>query len=156
MSDVGLNSAESEFVERIGLAFERLGTSRTAGRLFGVLLMAREPLSLDELSRLLQVSKASVSTNARYDERIGIIERASVPGDRRDYYRVAPRSLERAVTRRVAVTHEFVRLAESGLDAVDEGNGAARERLAEMRDFYQFIGDGLEGLMNRWREGRSG
>jgi DNA-binding transcriptional regulator GbsR (MarR family) len=149
-----LSPGESDFVERIGLAFERLGTSRTAGRLFGVLLMAEEALSLDRLAELLQVSKASVSTNARYMERVGLVERAAVPGDRRDYYRLLPGSFERAVNRRVAIAHEFIGLAESGLEAVDEKNEVARERLVSMRDFYQFMADGMDDLMTAWKEGR--
>jgi DNA-binding transcriptional regulator GbsR (MarR family) len=42
--------------------------------------------SLDEMAEQLQVSKASVSANARLLETIGMIERVTKPGDRRDYY----------------------------------------------------------------------
>jgi len=147
-----LEPAVADFVERMGLAYEHMGMARTAGRLFGLLMIADEPLALDELARVLQVSKASVSTNVRVIQRFGLVERITRPGDRRDFYRVLPGALEKAVARRVAATHEFIDLAETGIEAVGEAHPAGRERLIEMRDYYRFMAEGLEELTRQWKE----
>ncbi len=85
------NPETRQFIERMGLAVERMGLTRTFGRLFGLLMVADRPLSLDEIVERLDVSKASVSTNARACEELGLARRVGVRGDRRDYYEIAPR-----------------------------------------------------------------
>lgn len=141
-----------QFIERMGLAIERLGLTRTFGRLFGLLLVADRPLSLDEMAERLHASKASVSTNARSCEELGLARRVGFRGDRRDYYEVAPRAFEKVTARRVAALHAMAGLAAEGLEAVGEGPSPARARLTDMLDFYLFMGEQVEELLERWRE----
>jgi DNA-binding transcriptional regulator GbsR (MarR family) len=54
-----------EFVEMMGRQLEEQGAPRIAGRMFGYLMMIEEPESLDQLAEDLQVSRTSISTNAR-------------------------------------------------------------------------------------------
>ena len=61
---------------------------RIAGRLFGLLLIEGGPLSFGELADRLQVSRGSISINARLLADRGFIERVSKPGDRQDHYRI--------------------------------------------------------------------
>jgi DNA-binding transcriptional regulator GbsR (MarR family) len=147
-----LNPDTLQFVERMGLAIERLGLPRTFGRLFGLLMVADRPLSLDEVAEQLHVSKASVSTNARSAEDIGLARRVGVRGDRRVYYEIAPRAFERVTAKRVAAIHAMAGLAAEGLEAVGEVPSPARDRLTEMLDFYLFMGEQIEELLERWRE----
>jgi len=146
------NPETRQFIERMGLAIERLGLTRTFGRLFGLLLVADRPLSLDEIVDRLQVSKASVSTNARSAEEIGLARRVGVRGDRRDYYEIAPHAFERVMAKRVVDIHSMAGLAAEGLEAVGDEPTAARGRLTEMLDFYLFMGEQVEELLERWRE----
>src|ERR687895_1965085 len=88
----------ARFVERMGLLTEADGLPRIAGRIFGFLLIQPGECSLDDMAAALGVSKASISTDTRRLEQLGLLERSSRPGDRRDYYvisrDVVPRSLE--------------------------------------------------------------
>ena len=95
-----MHESVAEFVERMALTLEAEGLPRIAGRLFGFLLIHSDAYSLDELAERLQVSKASISTNARQLEEHRILERISTPGDRRDYYRMAPDAWEGSCGRR--------------------------------------------------------
>src|SRR5690349_958050 len=79
-----------EFVERLAMALETDGFPTIAGRIFGLLLITDGDLSLDRITDAVGASKASVSVNTRMLEDKGLIERACIPGDRRDYYRSAP------------------------------------------------------------------
>jgi DNA-binding transcriptional regulator GbsR (MarR family) len=146
------NPETRQFIERMGLAIERMGLTRTFGRLFGLLMVADRPLSLDEITERLRVSKASVSTNARACEELGLARRVGVRGDRRDFYEIAPRAFENVTAKRVGAIHAMAGLAAEGLQAVGDEPSVARDRLTEMLDFYMFMGEQIEELLERWRE----
>src|SRR3569623_1242186 len=96
-----MDRAQRSFIDRMGLATEADGLSPIAGRLFALLLLADEPQSLDDLAGSLDVSKASVSTDARRLLERGSVERVTRTGDRRDYYELAPDFFARIVQARV-------------------------------------------------------
>jgi len=150
-----LNADTRAFVEQMGLLTDGAGGARTLGRLLGLLLVAEEPLSLDDLAALLQVSKASISTNARLCRQVGLAHRVSKPGDRRDYYEISPGSFGRMLENRVSVIQDMIQLAESGLRAIGADNPLARARLEEMRDFYTFVGVEMKSVIAHWNQQRA-
>src|SRR6185437_13766721 len=83
-------AARERFIEEVGMAAEADGLPRIAGRLFGHLLLSPGPCTLDEIADALNVSKGSVSTDARLLQRHGWLRRTSRAGDRKDYYEMAP------------------------------------------------------------------
>jgi DNA-binding transcriptional regulator GbsR (MarR family) len=150
-----MHPAVQQFVERMGLMMEADGLPRSAGRIFGFLLLAESPFSLDEMAEKLQVSKASVSTNARLLEQAGLLERSSAPGDRRDFYRMRPDAWEQMlrVARRRWESMQAA-LAE-GEASLPEEMTVARGRLAEAGRFHEFLlGEG-DTLLARWRAGEA-
>ena len=96
------NAPCREFVERMATVLEQEGFPRIGGRVFGLLLISENDLSLDEIAEALQVSKASASINTRMLEQRGSIEKVSHRGDRRDFYRVVPDLFERTMQQRLA------------------------------------------------------
>ncbi len=86
----------------MGLVAEADALPRIAGRVFGYLLLAEAPQSLDDIAAGLGVSKASVSTDARLLLERKLVERVCRPADRRDYYHLAPDFLRRIVDYRVS------------------------------------------------------
>src|SRR5690606_16883700 len=123
------------FVELMGRHFEEEGGARIAGRLLGVLLLNPGPASLDDLVEQLRVSKASVSMNARRLELLGVAERVTIAGDRRDFYLVADNFRERMLSRMVERTRLMIERLNVGRGAVEES--------AEMRERF----DALIGLL---------
>ena len=82
---------ERHFVEDFSLYFEQMGYPRMAGRILGWLLICDPPVqSAGELADVLGASKGSLSTMTRLLIQVGLIERAGVPGRRRDYFRIKP------------------------------------------------------------------
>src|SRR5690606_22339672 len=130
--------------ERMGLNMEAEGMPRIAGRLFGFLLVHEGAYSLDDLAEELQVSKASVSTNARMLEHFGLVERASTPGDRRDFYQVGPDAWERMLRgaqRKWEGVRELLTEAAASLpDDMDVG----RQRLIRAEQFYLLMIDQVD------------
>lgn len=147
-----MHSAVSAFIEQMGLACEANGLSRIAGRMLGYLLIDDEPHSLDELVEQLQVSKASVSTNARLLEHYGIIERHSVPGDRRDYYRIGEHpwaKIQELSRQRLLRTQQAF---ERGLAEIPAEMEDMRRRLETWYNFHTFLLEEIENKLRRWEE----
>jgi DNA-binding MarR family transcriptional regulator len=142
-------STEKWFIERVGVAAETDGLSRIAGRLFGALMLSEEPRSLDDLAEALQVSKASVSVEARRLLDRGVSERLSRPGDRRDYYQLAPDFFARLIRHRASRWSELRALA----GELRRGGGltpVVRRRMAYVDDVHAFVLARVEAALRDW------
>jgi len=82
------SKALQEMVEVGGRICQVLGLPRSTGQIFGLLYLSTEPLSLNQISYLLGISKGSVSMGTRHLASLGSIRKVWVPGDRRDFYEV--------------------------------------------------------------------
>lgn len=140
------------FIERMGLTAESDGLSRIAGRLFGALLLADEPLSLDDLAQRLDVSKASVSTEARRLLQRGVAERIGKTGDRRDYYALTPDFFGQIVRFRLnrwSALHRLIREMEADSAGAPR---VVRERFAYIDDVHAFVLSRVEHALAEWAE----
>ncbi len=149
-----MEGSVQQFVERMGLLCEREGMPRGAGRLFGLLLVSDRAYSLDELTEALQASKASVSTNARMLESLGMIERVSSLGDRRDFYRAGDDPWERMLRVAQGRWRDMVRMFEEAQDALPATREVGRERLATAAHFHRLLLDEVDGVLESWHERR--
>lgn len=144
---------QKQFVEEVGLLFETMGFPRMAGRVFGWLLISNPPhQSPGELADILQASKGSISTMTRLLEQIGLIERVSLPGHRRDYFRIKLNAWSEMSKRRLDQITAFRKLAERGLDLMKGETPNLTERLQEMRDIHAFFEAELPRMIERWQE----
>ncbi len=144
--------AELMYVEKVGRYFEQLTLPRMAGRIFGWLLISESPLvSMNDLVTVLQASKSSISSMTRLLIQIELVELVSLPGERRDYYRISPNAWVNSLRDRLAQAHMFRQLAEEGLGLLGESIPERRERLEEMRSLYAFLERELPQLMERWQ-----
>lgn len=153
---VQVSPAKQQFIEDVGLYYERYGLARIGGRILALLILADRPLTLDAMAGTLGVARSSVSTNARLAVDYGFAERVGLPGDRRDYYRFSPSAWEHAIGVNAQGALAFRRLAEKGLAAVTPGDEPAQARLAEMLEFCSFYVAEEEATLARWRERRRG
>lgn len=143
------SSTCGDFVESMGLFWESEGLPRIAGRIFGYLIVQPEPCSLDDLAAALGVSKASISTDARRLEQLGLVTRVSLPGDRRDYYTVDPD----APIRSLEIKLQGLRRAERTVEKLDLQTQPAvvRERITRFEQAHQRIVRALEELLAQIR-----
>lgn len=133
--------------------FEAVGMPRMAGRIFGWLLIANPPhQSMGELVEVLQASKGSISTMTRLLIQIGLIERVSLPGQRRDYFQIKPHAWSQLSQQRMTQIRAFRQLAERGLDMLADQPPLMRQRLQEMRDMHAFLEREMPLLDQRWQQ----
>jgi DNA-binding transcriptional regulator GbsR (MarR family) len=136
---VGQNPEQQRFIERLGNHFEEQGLPRIGGRLLAALMLAPEPASLDDLAEALQVSKGSMSSNARMLERSGILERVKLPRDRRDYYRIAEDAQSRVLRGYLEQMKAFLDALEFGYATVPREQAEVRQRFEEMMEMTRVI-----------------
>lgn len=137
------------FVARMGQSTEQDGFTRIAGRLFGYLLLSEQPCSIFELSQALDVSKASVSTDARRLLELGVLERVMLPDDRRDYYQVAPDFFRRMMQYRISRWENAHGAVTDAMQRLDPPPLVA-ERLAYMNSVNQFALEHLREYLAEW------
>jgi DNA-binding transcriptional regulator GbsR (MarR family) len=81
-----LSRTRLEMVDASGRIGQVFGLPRSVGQIYGLLYLAPEPLSLDDIAELLGISKASASTGTRQLAAWGGIRQVWVHGDRRDHF----------------------------------------------------------------------
>jgi predicted transcriptional regulator len=139
------------FVGEMGLTFEADGFTRIGGRLFGHLLLADRPLSLDELAAALHASKASVSTDARRLLEKGVVHRSGKPGDRRDYWQIAPDFFSNIMQHRVERWRQLNALVGELRRRSPNPTAAVRARLRYMEDVYGYISGRVDEALESWQ-----
>lgn len=151
-----MRDAVRQFVERMGLMCEKDGMPRGAGRLFGLLLAEGGPFSLDEIATRLQASKASVSTNARLLEGMGMVERVNTLGDRRDFYRARCDPWESMLQVAQSRWREMLAVFSEAAAGLSPENEGGRRRLRDAERFHRLLLDECDGVLRHWREVRDG
>ena len=148
--------AELHYVEEFGLFWEQMGLPRMTGRILGWLLICDPPeQTMTDLTEVLQASKSSISTGTRMLIQFGFIERISLPGERKDYYRLLPHLWTRVLAAKQGQLTDFLQLAQRGLALLSETDAQRRERLEEMHDLYAFMEVEYPKLLERWQFERS-
>ena len=149
---------EKHFVEDVGIAFEQTGLPRTAGRIFGWLLIS-DPShqSTSELAEVLMASRGSISSMTRLLIQIGLIERISLTGIRHGYFQLRPDAWQHMIKHGLEdEVKTFRELAEHGLELLADRGPLTRKGLEEMRDIYTFFEREFPALAERWEQDRKG
>jgi predicted transcriptional regulator len=144
-----LSPAQRRFVDDIGQAFARYGLPLTIGRVFGLLLINNEPLSLDEMAAQLKVSKTGTSVAARDLERIGVVRRLATPGSRRILYE-ADDNMEPIVEAQFARMRYMLTLLQRSDGIAPPGR--ALQRMRNLQELYEFSLRESDSILERWRE----
>jgi len=151
------DEAALRFIEDTALLYEQAGHPRMAGRILAWLVICDPPhQTAGQIAVALSASKASVSTNVRLFVGFGIVEKFTLPADRRDRYRLLPAMWPRAMERSLPLLAAFREVADRGLKLVEGRPEECRLRVREMRDFYELYEQGLRELMARWTEREGG
>mgnify|MGYP003122593869 CR=1 FL=1 len=135
-SEPAVSSAE-RFIEEMGLMSQARGEPRIAGRIFGLLMIEGQALSLQQISEQLGVSRASVSTNARLLVKRGMLRLTAHTGDRQDYYQLVSLAQNDMLA---AVAQQFVQHAQTiaaYIEPIRSEKPEAAARIAELSQFYE-------------------
>jgi predicted transcriptional regulator len=146
------DSPQGQYIDSHGVLLETFGLPAATGRIFAYLLLRDRPVSLDQMSADLEISKSSASVGARHLVDAGVARRLPQRGSRRVFYEAVD-SFESLVET------DFVRRAML-LEKWRQGVGLARserakQRLLQLVELYEFTLTEGRATLDRWRT-RSG
>ncbi len=98
-----LERAQHNFIEGISHLSSTLGFSKVMGQLYALLYLSEKPLSLDDMVKILAISKGSVSINIRELEEKGAVKKIWMKGSRRNFYE-AETNLTKIVRDRITLS----------------------------------------------------
>lgn len=78
--------ARDHFIQGMSRISHFWGFPKAMGAIYGAIYLSPTPISLDELVTQVGVTKGAVSTNVRQLERLGMVHKYIVVGERKDYY----------------------------------------------------------------------
>ncbi|MER2088738.1 GbsR/MarR family transcriptional regulator [Sporosarcina sp. JAI121] len=84
-----LEKARERIIETIAQNIHLYGLTPSAGRQYGTMFFHNEPLTLDDMTEELGMSKTSMSTSVRALSDLKLVERAWKRGVRKDLYQVS-------------------------------------------------------------------
>jgi DNA-binding transcriptional regulator GbsR (MarR family) len=143
------------YVEDFGLLLERFGLPRMVGRVLGVLLVSEAPEhSAEDLAGVLRASRGSISSATRTLVQMGLVERRTRPGERRDYFRVGPGAWDKIMYREMESLSIFREMAERGLSLMNSASPQTRQGWEEMCDLYAFWEMEMPTVLERWKQDR--
>ena len=142
--------AAGEFIEDVARQLTPLGVPAVAARLYGYLLLAPEPVSLDAIAADLQVARSTAFVAARLLEQYMLARRIGQRGTKRVLYEASDNYEAMLVAQN--------RLLENLAEVFDRGSGVAaapaRERLVEVAEFYRVTRRAMDEALEAWRAGR--
>lgn len=139
------------YAEMIGLFYEDLGLPRTWGRVLGWLLVCEpDHQSAEDLATTLHASRGSISMATRSLIRMGSVERRTLRGDRRTYYRIRPGAWTAVFEQQRQTVSKLRGLAMHGLELLDGEPAQRRLRLTELHDLTTFYERESHALLAHW------
>lgn len=85
-----LSPAASQFVESWGSLGVLWGLNRSMARIHALFLVTDEPVELDQVAKVLNISRGNASMCLKELRNWGVIQRVHKPADRQDYYVAEP------------------------------------------------------------------
>jgi DNA-binding transcriptional regulator GbsR (MarR family) len=120
-----MDRATGIFVDGVGTAADASGVlSRLQGRIFALLYLRAEPLSLDDVATELEQSKSNISVQIRGLADWHLVRARSVTGSRKDHYEAATDLWQ---VMQVIMERRFRWIFRQVLAAVDETQRALEE-----------------------------
>ena len=142
MSEGNRPLARERVIESLEQSAEVYGLSRSAGRIYGVLYFATDPLSIPELVEETGYAKSTVSNVTQTLTRIGLIHRRSSEGGGRrvrfsaeqEIWFILQDVFQQYIQREIQTTLRTIKRAEAQLSEPESHEG---ERIRELRATYE-------------------
>ena len=142
MSEDDRAVARERVIESMEQSAEVYGLSRSAGRIYGVLYFAEDPLSIPDLVNETGYAKSTISNVTRTLTRIGLIHRRSSEGGGRRVHYTAEREIwfsirdvfQQYVQREIQTSLRTIQRAQAQLPKDGDTDTA---RIEELRETYE-------------------
>lgn len=157
-----------DWIQEFGEAYQLFGLPKLMGNIVGLLLASSKPLSLDDITSELGVSKGPVSQVMGRLRDHRLVQRHNMPGNRKDYYEAEGDIFGHAFGNHAGLFRSNLALAKRFHERLegatqDEIVRPGREddlaaftaRIEEMEQFYSLMMKHLGAFMEEWNEVRA-
>ena len=135
--------------------YSNFGLNPLMGRIVGLLIISKEPQSLDDIVEQLEMSKGPISQICRRLKERDLIEKVWIPGDRKDYYQAADDIFGKAYENQISKMQQNIEIAEKYLGRAEslesEDAQFVREQMKEMKAFYELMDEYNNKFMEAWK-----
>lgn len=136
--------------------YSNFGLNPLMGRIVGLLIISKDPQSLDDIVEQLEMSKGPISQICRRLKERGLIEKVWIPGDRKDYYQAADDIFGKAYANQINKMQDNIEIAEKYLSiaqSMDSEDADFIERQMEvMKSFYELMDEYNKKFVEAWEE----
>lgn len=149
---MGRNSGQDaieRFIEELSVFYEKNGIPRIGGKIMALLMTSADPLSAEEIARILDVSRSSVSTNMKLLSLRRAVEQVSRKGDRLRYYRFSWSAWEQNILGQLRTFSDMRDITRRAIAGLGEGH-PTRGRLAELDGWIDFFMGHYRNLLEAW------
>lgn len=144
MSNGKLEPEQKQFIDDLASLLTAWGQAATASRVYGYLLLQNGPVSLDDITRDLEISKSNAWGAAKALEEQMNIRRLGERGSKRALYVIGD-DPGQALRSKVALLGLMGDLIESRKDQVAKGPAAAR--MGELAEFHQKLRAAMDAVV---------
>ena len=154
-----MDRARAIFIDGIGAASATTGVlNQLQGRIFGLLYLQPDAMTLEDIARELEQSKSNISMNIRALVEWHLVRRVVVGGSRKDHYEAATdlwRVMQEIMERRfrwnlrqvLTTVEETVRAIEAREKSGSKSEASfLRSRLDALRAFFAALDAGIEAF----------
>ena len=142
---------KEEYIEKVGLFYEKYGLSKMAGRILGYLLSSETAYtSFENLRDALKASKGSISSNVNILLTQGLIIKHTRSGDRKSYYKTSISSLENILSAKIKSITEFKSLFKEANDLKEEKESESHNDIENIIAYYTFLESEIPNLKKKW------
>ena len=135
-------------------AYSSFGLNPLMGRIVALLIISKEPRSLDEIADSLEMSKGPISQICRRLKDRNLIEKVWVPGDRKDYYKTTSDIFGKAYENQMEKMRRNVEIAQrysEETNSIDNEEAEyAHARMQEMKRFYELMDEHNNEFLEAW------
>lgn len=136
--------------------YSNFGLNPLMGRIVGLLIISKDPQSLDDIVEQLEMSKGPISQICRRLKERGLIEKVWIPGDRKDYYQATDDIFGKAYANQINKMQDNIEIAEKYLSmaqSMDSEDADFIERQMEvMKSFYELMDEYNKKFVEAWEE----
>lgn len=146
-----LNFELENFIQKLGVFYESVGLTNIAGKIMGLLLVWGDPISPLQISKILRVSRGSVSNSLRLLKVYGYLEEKKIAGVRNKFYSFSESAWQNAMKVRLQTYIPLVAIMQEGRSIMEREKLSTKifdEALVLIQKEQEFYNH----LINHWEE----
>lgn len=149
-------SLTQQIVADFAEGYSNFGLNPLMGRIVGLLIISKDPQSLDDIVDQLEMSKGPISQICRRLKERGLIEKVWVPGDRKDYYQAADDIFGKAYANQINKMQNNIEIAEKYLTQAKSMDSKdadyIKRQMKIMKTFYELMDEYNQKFVEAWQE----